>query len=447
MSDKQRPPPPPNDGEIVERNNVFLDGNRVKRSPDSKANWKEKTIWTGDNLPIMRGMNSESVDLIYLDPPFNSKRDYAAPIGSEAAGAEFKDTWTLNDIDKEWIDLIKGKHEKLYHVILATIKNSDKSYLAYMAPRLIEMERILKPSGSIYLHCDATMSHSLKMMMDVIFKKGEFKREIIWNLQTASGYKSQVNGYIRGHDTILYYTKSKDEFVFNKQYKEHKPEYIARFKKVDNGRRYRDDRGGGRRQYLDETKGVALTDVWSDIMSFQQNATSKEITGFETQKPEALLQRIINASSNKGDLIFDPFCGCATTLVAADDLQRNWVGIDISPKAVELVKRRIKNKQKLFKDIISRDDIPQRSDMGKLPPPRYHLKTLYGEQEGYCNGCGDWYKSKDFEVDHITAKSKGGSDHIDNLQLLCSDCNGKKGDRGMEYLIQRLKLDKRELRL
>ena len=119
----------------------------------AKQNWKAKTIWTGDNIDIMRGMNSESVDLIYLDPPFNSKANYAAPIGSEAAGAAFKDTWTLSDVDAEWVNLMEAKHPALHRVLIAAMTNSDKSYLAYMAARILEMSRILKQTGSIYLHC------------------------------------------------------------------------------------------------------------------------------------------------------------------------------------------------------------------------------------------------------------------------------------------------------
>ncbi len=123
------------------------------------SKWANQTIWTGDNLEIMRGMNSESVDLIYLDPPFNSNANYATPIGSKAAGTEFKDTWTLSDVDAEWINLIEAKHPGLHRVLQAAMTDSDKSYLAYMAVRLLEMQRVLKPTGSIYLHCDPTMSH------------------------------------------------------------------------------------------------------------------------------------------------------------------------------------------------------------------------------------------------------------------------------------------------
>ena len=145
-----------------------------------EPNWSNQTMWTGDNLDIMRGMNSASVDLIYLDPPFNSKADYAAPIGSIAAGAAFKDTWTLTELDVEWINLIEAKHPALHRVLLAAMTASDKSYLAYMAARLLEMHRILKPTGSIHLHCDPTMSHYLKLVMDAIFGRATFRNEITW---------------------------------------------------------------------------------------------------------------------------------------------------------------------------------------------------------------------------------------------------------------------------
>ena len=155
----------------------------MTNSPAMKPNWANQTIWTGDNLPILRGMNSESVDLIYLDPPFNSKANYAAPIGSKAAGAAFKDTWTLSDVDAEWINLIEAKHPALYRVLLAAMTSSDKSYLAYMAARLLEMRRVLKPTGSIYLHCNQFAGHYLKLVMDAIFGRKNFLNEIVWNGQ------------------------------------------------------------------------------------------------------------------------------------------------------------------------------------------------------------------------------------------------------------------------
>ena len=170
---------------------------------------------------------------------------------------------------------------------------------------------------------------------------------------------------------------------------------------------------------------------------------AKERTGYPTQKPLTLLDHIIKASSNEGDVVSDPFCGCATTLVAADRLQREWIGIDISEKAAELVVERIKTDQGLFQKIIARTDIPKRTDLGNIP--RYNApenKTrLYGEQKGYCNGCGTHFQTQHLEVDHIIAETVGGTDHIENLQLLCSNCNRIKGDRGQEYLLSRLNKD------
>ena len=185
-------------------------------------NINSKTIFTGDNLPIMRGMNSESVDLIYLDPPFNSNANYAAPIGSEAAGAEFKDTWTLNDVDVAWLDLIETKHPALNRVIHAAMTNSDKSYLIYMAVRLLEMKRILKDTGSIYLHCDPTMSHYLKLVMDSIFGKQNFRNEVIWKRTST---KSLAKRYAVNTDRILYYIKSNGA-TWNQQYAPYDDEYI-----------------------------------------------------------------------------------------------------------------------------------------------------------------------------------------------------------------------------
>ena len=179
------------------------------------ANWKNRTIWTGDNLDILRGMNSECVDLIYLDPPFNSNRTYEAPIGSDAAGAKFKDAWTLSDVDLAWHGEIADKEPAMYAIIdAAGVAHGTrmKSYLIMMGVRLLEMKRILKDTSSVYLHCDPTASHYLKMLMDSIFGQGNFRSEIIWRRSNAHSKTKKQFGLI--HDTLLFYSKS-NKFVFH----------------------------------------------------------------------------------------------------------------------------------------------------------------------------------------------------------------------------------------
>ena len=387
----------------------------------SVANFKPSTMWTGDNLPILRGINSDCIDLIYLDPPFNSNANYAAPIGSKAAGAEFKDTWTLTDIDNEWINLIESKHPQLHKVLLATIRDSDKSYLVYMASRILEMHRILKDTGSIYLHCDPTMSHYLKMVMDVIFGRNRFINEIIWHYSNASRGKKR---FAKAHDVILWYSKG-DNYVFNKD------DVLVPFESGMTEWRYKSGGQAG--------KPIPKGKMPDDVIKIPSlNAMAKERTGYPTQKPLALLDLLIKASSNEGDIVLDPFAGCATTCVAAQDASRNWGGIDISEKACQLVKQRLHEELGMLGKIIARDDIPQRTDLGKLPNYKTHKDTLYGEQGGYCAGCGTHFEARNLDVDHIIAKSKGGTDHIENLQLLCGACNSTKGDRGMEYLKMKL---------
>lgn len=396
-------------------------------------NWANQTIWTGDCLEVMRGMNSATVDLIYLDPPFNSKTDYAAPIGSVAAGAEFKDTWTLSDLDAEWINLIEGKHPQVWRVLMAAMTPSDKSYLAYMTPRLLEMRRVLAETGSLYLHCDPTMSHYLKLLLDAIFGPSTFRNEIVWSYRR---WPSKQPNFQRMHDIILRYSPSAKP-TFNVQYEPPSASYLKRFKGKT---QVLDPDSGTRKLVVDEpTKGMPLRDVW-DISIVA--GSSKERVGYPTQKPLALLDRIIAVSSNAGDVVLDPFCGCATACIAAEQLGRKWAGIDISPKAAELVAMRMRDQLGLFYDGTHRTDIPQRTDLGPLPAYNCEAnrKHLYGEQGGHCAGCSEHFQARHFEVDHIIAKSKGGTDHLTNLQLLCSNCNRIKGDRGMEYLRTKLEL-------
>ena len=469
------------------------------------ANWTNQTIWTGDNLEIMRGMNSDSVDLIYLDPPFNSKANYAAPIGSQAAGAAFKDTWSLSDVDAEWINLIESKHPALHRVLLAAMTNSDKSYLAYMAARLLEMRRILKPNGSIYLHCDDAMGHLLRMLMDAIFGRTAFRNELVW--KRISNH-NDAGRFGRTWDRLLFYGAdirrdavriplSEDHAASKYRHKDERGrfgDYDLTGPKTSEGESGETWRGWnptdiGRcwsvpktgdyaawidanlipgylaetsilarldmldaadliiftasgtprlKRYLAANPGQVPPDVWTEIPPV--NSQAKERTGYPTQKPLKLLTRIIEASSNEGDIVLDPFCGCATTCVAAQAVHRHWAGIDISPKAAELVQMRMRDELGLYQESTHRTDIPRRTDLGKLPPYRSHGKALYGEQGGHCNGCREHFRPQNLTVDHIIARRKGGTDHIENLQLLCGHCNAVKGDRGMEYLRAKLQL-------
>ena len=441
------------------------------------TNFASETIWTGDNLHVMRGMNSGGVDLIYLDPPFNSNRNYEASIGSKAAGAAFKDAWTLGDVDVHEHGELADRSPAAHSVIEAARLAHGKpmmSYLIFMAVRLIEMQRILKTTGSVWLHCDDTAAHYLKLLMDGIFGRSCFRSEITWRRANAKGLASI--GYPNNADRILYYTNG-DNFAWNPQFQPLSADYIEKFYKhteSGTGRRYslgdlvnpNQDRPNltyeflgvtrvwrwteermkkafdeGRivqakpgsvprlKRYLDEAKGIAVDTIWDDIMPVQ--AQSKERTGYPTQKPLALLDRIIKASSNPGDLVLDPFCGCATSLVAADRLQRRWAGIDLSPLAIRLVNERIKGDRGLWGGATALEEPPRRTDLGELPNYRTHRHRLYGEQEGVCAGCDTHFPFRIMEVDHTLPKSRGGTDHPDNLQLLCSHCNRSKGRRTM----------------
>lgn len=438
------------------------------------------TVFTGDNLHVLRGINDDSVDLIYLDPPFNSNKSYSAPIGGKAAGAAFKDTWTLDDVDLAWHGEIAEREPAVYAVIDASGHshgNRMKSYLIMMAVRLIEMRRVLKPSGSVYLHCDDAAGHYLKLLMDGIFGKDCFRNEITWR---RYGSHNDARKYGRVSDKILFYAPAKA--TWNTQRLPLDSAAVAR------NYRHEDDRGrfatsplhartlsgGGyeytwrgisdvwkfpkerldaldadgriywppkgrvprRKVYLDEMSGKPASDVITDISI----ASGKERTGYPTQKPLALLERLIGSSSNEGDLVLDPFCGCATALIAAHNLRRRWIGIDISPMAHKLVKMRLERDLGVFSSAVQhRTDVPRRTDLGELPSYRTHKHTLYGLQEGICAGCNIHFPFRNLTIDHVIPRARGGSDRIDNLQLLCGACNSTKGTDSQAHLTARLK--------
>ena len=427
-------------------------------------NVENRTIFEGDNLHILRGLDSETIDLIYLDPPFNSNRTYEAPIGSDAAGAAFKDAWTLSDLDNAWHGELAEHEPALYSAISAaefSHSKGMKAYLIMMGIRMLEMRRILKPTGSIYLHCDPTAGHYLKTMMDAVFGVGNFRNEIAWCYRGA-GYPKKDFG--KRHDSIFRYSKG-SEYTFNLD--DVREEYAeatkARFKHYIGNKRKSGDFGIQKLNPLGKHP-----DDWWQIQPIAPSA--KERLGYPTQKPLALLDKIIKVSSNRGDIVLDPFCGCATTCIAAERLQRQWIGIDLSPKAVELVKLRLERDLDLTEyegllgdKVIHRIDIPARLEpeeprqihaatlfsiedseamalsQVELRQYKTYKHTLFGLQEGKCNGCEVLFPFRNMTIDHIIPRSRGGSDAPDNLQLLCGACNSTKGNRTQEELIQSLR--------
>ncbi len=392
----------------------------------------QNTLYTGDNLFILNGLNSKLIDLIYLDPPFNTKRTYSAPIASKSSGASFKDMWTWKDVNDAYLENLIDRYPSLLKFIQCIGGIHSKammSYIIYMTQRIIEMHRILKDSGSLYVHVDPTASHYLKIVLDEIFGKQNFRNEIIWGYRTGGSSKKKFS---KKHDILFYYTKTKN-FTFNMLKEKNYTKSKYRKEGIINY-------GQGNTEFFRDENGVYnlinMRDIWNIPYI---NSQSKERTGYPTQKPLALLNRIIKAGSNEGDLILDPFCGCATTCVSAQKLNRKWIGIDIEKKSVDVLINRLSDDAGLFKNFIHTEKIPQRTDIEIVSKNSSVKERLYKQQKGKCNGCNNPMRIIDFDIDHIIPKSKGASDHYENYQLLCGNCNKVKGNRPMEYLRTKIK--------
>ena len=385
---------------------------------------KNRTIFCHDNLEILENINSNSIDLIYLDPPFNKKKVFTAPTGSAASGASFSDIFREKDIKEDWLQTIKEDNERLYN-FLSGVKNIDgkKSYnfcyLVYMAIRLMECHRILKETGSIYLHCDSTMSHYLKITLDCIFGESNFRNEIVWHYRTFQGKVS--NYYPKKHDIIFWYLRdTRMQTSFNLEYLSNYRDTVdyKRWKKyydengnIHYGKHPMEDsrfkaylvrwikekqREPNKGEIIYTCQGYVVDDVWLDVQAVDPKNKTERL-GYPTQKPLSLLERIITASSNEGDVVLDPFCGCATTCIAAEKLNRKWIGIDVSIKAYEIVKERIQKeiKSDLFgkKDISFSTEPPVRTDDGKdyIPQKWVYVISNPSEKPYYKVGIAkDW---------------------------------------------------------
>ena len=320
-------------------------------------------LYFGDNLEILREMDDQRVHLICTDPPFNSGRDYNAFIRDSLAQKKaFTDTWTYdtaaeearNDIErrahtsatyKALDNCLKGYDSVLQNAVSGD-KGAMRAYLAFMGPRLAEMHRVLTPTGSLYLHCDPHASHYLKCVMDVIFGEAHFRNEIVW----FKGYRGtpRKRRYQQEHETLLFYART-DTYTWNDIFGEYKDPDLKRYNKIDDkGNRYalvKRQRANGEVYYgRTYPKGKLQGDV---IEIPVLASTSKERLGYPTQKPRALYERMIKASSNEGDLVLDPFCGCGTTIDAAHSLNRQWMGIDITILALDPMRQRLADRHGL----------------------------------------------------------------------------------------------------
>lgn len=481
-------------------------------------NIKNRTIFVGkncDNLHVMRGIDSASIDLIATDPPFNSKRSFNAPLGSRAAGQKFDDRWVWDGITDVWYKRYAKNHPPVKEVIEAAAvieggevdyerrqiltgrTNSMAAFLCWMAPRLIDMKRILKPSGSLYLHCDDSANSYLRLLLDAVFGRNAFRNEISWK---RTGGRTGSNRWGRVTDTIFYYAGP--GATWNDQFEPHRAEYIENAyrnedqhgrwqsdqltasgqSRGDSGKPWRgidpNDRGNHWRapeafpshvpmpddwgdlsvrekldqldalglvhwpekgvmprfkRYLSTSRGRKINDFWPNAPS-----TKGEWTGWVTQKPVSLYERIIRASSNEGDIVFDPFAGCSTTIIAAERLNRQWVGCDIDSMAETILAERMDqwlNEQAMEtgrgrRPVEVRKSPPRREDMP--PMPKQEMKeVLYRKQEAqcanpYCSSRG--LRIVDFHIDHELPKSRGGPDDLWNRMLLCGNCNTRKSD-------------------
>ncbi len=456
-------------------------------------NWKNRSLFVADNIRILRGMNSESVDLIATDPPFNAKRIFNAPLGSKQAKQRFDDRWRWDEVTDEWQDLIATDHPAIKEIIEAAVvieggrvdqhtgkistgrvKNSIAAFLAYMAPRVVEMHRLLKPTGVLFLQCDTAANAYLRLLLDAVFGRRNFINEITRRRAASKGLTTRR--LPNNSDVVLAYGKTN-------RYKwtpPHQPydlssldnRTLAQYDKVEDGRRYtldnlanpNDDRpnleyeflgvtrvwrwtrermeaalAAGRvvqakpgnvpryKRFLDEQPGKPRDDIWDDVWQLEPSELD-----WDTRKPLSLYRRLVECGSDEGDIVLDPFAGCATACVAAEMLDREWVGIDIDPVAEDATYIRLREAAGLNmtqQPVSVRKSPPRRSDVDYVADDK--LRGLLWNRQG--RRCADPYcdsealRAVDLHLDHRIPKIRGGDDGESNRIGLCGNCNTRKG--------------------
>ena len=479
-----------------------------------QINVPSRTLFIGDNLEILRGINSESVDLIYLDPPTNSGRMYKARESAAARGVLFSDVRTFDDMRPDWLDEIELRRPGMLHAINSggiVHGDSMSGYLTFLGVRLIELQRVLKPSGSLYLHCDPHASHYIKIIMDALFGSKFFRNEIVWKRPPSPWGARRWRAV---HDTILFYTGQR-RHRWNRIFLKHPAWYWERYYKHedergkyqlvsligqgtqsgdatvewrgvnpgDEGRHWvvpikllgkiypdtvgladlstpekldlLDDAGlvhwpdNGRlprcKIYTGMIEGSPPQDVIVDV----ETQRRREKTSWPTQKPEALLDLIVRASSNPGDVVLDPFCGSGTTCVVADKLDRRWVAIDSSELARTILNTRLHPTSDRTRSYW-KGGLPL--EVAKLPPIRTDISEratvpdpvetkagLYARQKGKCNGCEHILPKHTLVIDRLTATARHGQHSSANLQLLCHYCKALMADNDMDHLKAQLR--------
>ena len=451
-------------------------------------------LYFGDNLHVLREhVTDQSVDLVYLDPPFNSKRDYnllfKTPKGheSDAQITAFEDSWHWGEqAEREYAEILRQPNTDVAELMPALRaflgENDMMAYLVMMANRLLELHRVLKPTGSLYLHCDPTASHYLKIVLDAVFGKENFRNELIWLRTTPKGHA--FTRFPSNHDVILFYGNG-PEPTWHQLYLDQREEYVeSHYSQVEEGtgRHYQltsllnpnHDRpnltyefppgsgvvrvwrwtrermlaawnegrvvipkGNGvarYKRYLDEQEGVPVGSVWTDIPPI--NSQAQERLGYPTQKPLALLERIINASSNPGDVVLDPFCGCGTAVHAAQKLERRWIGIDITHLAIALIEKRLKDAFPYLDRVKPDQPAPVAPGVGEPEAPAYMRQfEVIGTPEDL-GGARDlalrdkyqfqWWACSLVNAQPYQGKKKGADGGIDGLIFFQDDKGAAK---------------------